>query len=361
MKVAIRVDSSFKMGSGHLMRCLTLAEGLHERGFDISFLCRELPGNMIEHVEIKGYTVHRLPYIEGKRKAVSIKVAHSDWLGVDWRTDAAETKSVIEKDGCTDWLIVDHYALDRHWEEQMRQFVKNIMVIDDLADRPHDCDILLDQNMYEGINNRYNGLVPASCKKLLGPTHALLRKEFIEARKNLRERDGQVRNILIFFGGVDPSNETLKALDAIQLLSRPEITVDVVVGTANPHKDKIKDVCSSMPNVYYHCQVDCMARLMVNADLAIGGGGTTTWERCLLALPTIILVIAENQMETTTTVAKAGAVINLGWSRLVSTEKIAAAIRKTIANKHLMKEISNKSISLMIAQNNSVLFDDLIK
>lgn len=357
-----RVDSSIQMGTGHLMRCLTLADALRKKESNVSFICRELPGNLCDLIEKKGFKVYRLPYTTVKYNNKNQSSGYAQWLGVSWEEDAEQTNAILAKEETVvDWLIIDHYALDKQWESLTRPFVGKIMVIDDLADRPHDCDLLLDQNLYEDIETRYEGIVPNNCQLLLGPRYALLRQEFVEARKNLRERDGNVKNILIFFGGTDPTNETWKALEAVQLLNRPDIAIDVVVGAANSSKDSIKEICSTMSNAHYHCQVDNMAQLVVNADLAIGGGGTTTWERCLLALPTIVLVIAENQMETTKAVAKAGAIYNLGWSRLVSTEKIMVAIKKAIENKYQMKEMGKKALSLMVAQNECVVFENLNK
>src|SRR5690606_26558309 len=132
------------------------------------------------------------------------------------------------------------YSIDIQWELKLRTYVNRIMVIDDLANRRHDCDLLLDQNLYENMEQRYMGLVPETCKLLLGPRYALLRPEFREARKKLRPRDGTVRRILIFFGGTDPTNETLKAIEAVRLLNCSDIEVDVVVGAKNPHRDLIK-------------------------------------------------------------------------------------------------------------------------
>lgn len=214
--------------------------------------------------------------------------------------------------------MVDSYALDHKWEKFLRPHVNKIMVIDDLANRAHDCDLLLDQNYYRDIEHRYDGLLPLTCRKLLGPEYALLRPEFHQAKKNLRKRDGKIRRILVFFGGSDPSNETKKALQAIKLLNRPEIAVDVVVGAGNPHREEIKQICSEMPNTTYYCQVENMAELMAAADLAIGAGGVTTWERLYLELPTIAIAVAENQVETLEALGEAEMVWYLGiWSEVV--------------------------------------------
>lgn len=359
MNIIIRTDSSTQIGTGHLMRCLTLAGELRKKGAQISFICRELPGNLCDLAEEKGYPVHRLPCAEEQLKHVGQRTAHSHWLGVDWQTDARQTKAVIKKEARDiDWLIVDHYALDKQWDVQMRPPVKNIMVIDDLANRMHDCDLLLDQNLYIDMEKRYEGLVPGHCRRLLGPRYALLRPEFIEARKKLRKRDGVVRRVLVFFGGCDPTNETAKAIQAIRLLGRPDIAVDVVVGSTNPHKEQVKKLCSETPNTTFYCQVNNMAQLMAGADLAIGAGGSTTWERCCLGLPAITLVTAQNQLETTAAVAEAGAIRNLGWHAGVGVEKLHNAVKHAVKTPVMLKSMSEKAGR--ITGNGSLKYKDVL-
>jgi len=252
-----------------------------------------------------------------------------------------------EKNKKIDWLVVDHYALDRRWEEQMRPFVRKIMVIDDLADHPHDCDLLLDQNLYEDMETRYDGLVPEHCIKLLGPKYALLRRGFREARANLRERDGTVKRILVFFGGSDSTNETAKALEAIQLLGRPDIAVDVVVGLSNPHKDGIKEMCSIMPNAKYYCQVDNMAELMAQADLAVGAGGSATWERCFLGLPSITIITAKNQRESTLAVSSRKATFNLGFHNQVSSKEILDILQLFLSSSEILQNMGRSAFEIM--------------
>lgn len=345
--VIMRTDASVQIGTGHLMRCLTLAGELKEEGADVSFICRLLQGNLCDLIEKKGYKVYRLPY-EQKGLADTDKYGNQPkWMGVNCETDAEQTIEILRKGRATDWLIVDHYAVDSRWEEQMRPYVNKVMVIDDIADRAHDCDLLLDQNLYDDLETRYKSLVPESCRKLLGPKYALLRPEFIEARKNLRKRDGDVKRILIFFGGSDPTNETEKALEAMRLLNRPGIAVDVIVGTSNPCKEGIERLCSSIPNVSYYCQVENMAELMEKADIAIGAGGSTTWERCCLALPAIIVAVAENQINISEAVSNAGAGIYLGTSDSVTKETIAQRISDVIKLPDVMISISQKAKSLV--------------
>ena len=325
MNITFRTDSSLQIGSGHVMRCLTLADELRQRGADIMFVCREHPGNMIPLIEAKGYPVVRLAQTEAEYAEAPEDLGHAAWLGVAWQQDAAETIIAV-RDAHPQWLVIDHYALDYRWEQMLRHHVEKIMVIDDLADRPHDCDLLLDQNLYEGMETRYDNLVPKSCHKLLGPKYALLRPEFAVARKNLRERDGQVKRVLVFFGGVDPTNETEKTLQALTGISDRQFDVDVVVGGGNLHKEQINKICAANDGFYYHCQVDNMAELMAAADLAIGAGGATTWERCALGLPTLVIVVAENQSALTMFGAEKGLFFYLGEAASVSSNCIKDTI-----------------------------------
>ena len=313
MKIVFRADASIQIGSGHVMRCLTLADALRERGTDVRFICRDLPGHLGGVLADKGYPVHWLPAPGDDGTAIPAHTAHSAWLGVPWAVDADQTREQLAGLPEIEWLIVDHYALDRAWESGMRPLVKRIMVIDDLADRPHDCDLLLDQNLYGGMEQRYAGLVPADCRPLLGPRYALLRPEFREARQTLRQRDGVVRRILVFFGGADPSNETAKALRAIQRLERPDIAVDVVVGSTNPHRAEIEALCAELPNASFHCQVANMAELMARADLAISASGLTSYELAYMGVPSLLLPLNPIQAPFAARLAACGVAVSTGF------------------------------------------------
>ena len=318
MKVVFRTDSSLKIGTGHVMRCLTLAEQLQTVNANISFICRELPGNISDLIEKNGYKVFRLSYSENKIEPED-NGDYAQWLNVTKDVERKQTSEILMnmKDRI-DWLVVDHYALDSEWEKEMRQIVDKIMVIDDLANRPHDCDLLLDQNLYHNHETRYDNLVSSTCKKLLGPEYALLRPEFLKARKSLRNKDGRIRRIFVFFGGSDPTNETTRALKAICSLKRPDLAVDVVVGNTNPHKEQVVKSCLSLPGASYYKQVSNIAELMAEADLSIGAGGTATWERCCLGLPSLVIAVAKNQEETVSCLDNRGAVYYAGKAGLES-------------------------------------------
>lgn len=307
------------------MRCLTLAEALRERGAEVAFACRELSGSLNAFVAEQGYPVHRL---------CSDESAGS-------QADLEQTRGILRKlGGIADWLVVDHYRLDAAWESGLRADTRKILVIDDLANRLHDCDMLLDQNCYPDQEARYARLLPLSCDRLLGPRYSLLRKEFADERRHLRQRDGSARRILIFFGGSDPTNETGKTLLALKRRLRPKIAVDVVVGASNPRCAEIEAMALGMPDTTFHCQVSCMAELMACADVAIGAGGTTLWERLALGLPALVISVASNQEEIAQHIGTLGAQQYLGKSQDVSGEEIAQALDRLIADRDRMLRMS---------------------
>jgi UDP-2,4-diacetamido-2,4,6-trideoxy-beta-L-altropyranose hydrolase len=336
MYVVFRVDSSKQIGTGHLMRCLTLADALSGEGADITFVCRSLPGDLGYLVKEKGFDLCLMPNEEEDNSNYEQRAR------IDWKTDVEKTKAILDqKQKDINWLIVDHYSLDYRWELQLRPYIQKLMVIDDLADRKHDCDLLLDQNYYENLTKRYDCLVPAHCQKLLGLKYLLLRQEFIELARVLKQRDGKIKRILVSFGGSDPTNETVKALEAIRLLNRPDIDVDVVIGASNQQQEEVKQLCQTIPNTTFYCQVNYMANLMAKADLALAAGGTSTWERCFMGLPTITLAIAPNQLEALAAVATTGAIKNLGWCNNINAEKINHEIKRFIDNPEALLKISH--------------------
>ncbi|MHB8073703.1 UDP-2,4-diacetamido-2,4,6-trideoxy-beta-L-altropyranose hydrolase [Desulfosporosinus fructosivorans] len=336
MKVVFRVDASVPLGSGHIMRCITLAKSMDRRGAEICFICREVSGHLCGILEQASFRVIKIK---------NTSVVEEEF---DWEVDAQFVqKFLAQGNQRVDWLVIDHYQLDARWEKLMRPYTRKIMVIDDLADRTHDCDLLLDQNYYGGLCTRYEGLVSRECLLLLGPKYVLLRPEFYEARRNLRPRDGALRRILVFFGGSDPTNETAKALKAIRLLQNSDIYVDVIVGSANPFKEMIGLMCKSMANTSFYCQVENMAEIMVGSDIAIGAGGTATWERCFLGLPALVIIIADNQKVVTEAVATTGSTLNLGTSEEVDADKIVDALLRLSTNPKLLQSMSDEGIRLM--------------
>jgi UDP-2,4-diacetamido-2,4,6-trideoxy-beta-L-altropyranose hydrolase len=330
-RVVVRVDASTEMGMGHLMRCLSLARDLAEDGANVFFLLRSHAARLTGLIEGEGHSVRLLPDPERRPDTPAADgTAYAHWLPTSWQKDAEQALEAIDHIGPVDWLIVDHYALDARWERLQRKRVPRIFAIDDLADRNHDCDILLDQNLVLDMEHRYRGHLPPACRPLLGPAYALLRPEFAGQRKSLIGRSGKVRRILVCYGGSDPGNETAKALSAIKSLSLSWLAVDVAIGLSNPHADSIAGLCREMPLAELHRGADNMAELMMRADLAIGAGGVMSWERCCLALPTIAIDIADNQTGALTALAGRGAVAYLGSASSVTVDQIAGTLQSML-------------------------------
>lgn len=330
MKIAFRVDASVQIGTGHVMRCLTLAKGLHERGAECSFVSRDSEGDLNDLLRSQGFSVHALSPREDLLDRNDQPVpAHAHWLGISWRTDAQQTIEAIG-DGVVDWLIVDHYGLDKHWESQLRPYTKKMMVIDDLADREHDCDLLLDQNLVADFETRYDQLIESSCARLLGPKYALLQPEYAELRSRTPPRSGPVRRIFVYFGGSDLYNLTELTISAFLSLQHPDLKLDVVINPRSPSADNVRAQVAGHANITLHENVPSLASLMAKADLAIGAGGATTWERCCLGLPTIVVTVADNQRPIAESLNKNGLICWVGDYQSVSIQTLLQAIDKEL-------------------------------
>ena len=301
MKIVIRADASIEISTGHIMRCLTLADVLKNQGAEVSFICREHKGNLIHHIEEKGYFVYKLDALLSKTDRLNelnySPLVHASWLGSTQQEDAEACDSILEAI-IPDWLIVDHYALDYRWQIKLKKHYKSLMVIDDLADRKHECNLLLDQTFGRKFDD-YSKLVPQDCILLLGAQYALLRPEFLKWRKYSLQRrtNPELKNILINMGGIDRDNVTGQVLNILKSCVLPEkITVTVILGVANPSIEAVKKLANEMLiKTEVKVNVNNMAELMADADLAIGAAGSTTWERCCLGLPSIQVVLADNQ------------------------------------------------------------------
>ena len=294
--IFIRVDSSTKIGYGHLIRCLALADTL-KKSFKINFICTNLNGNLISQICKKNFEVFRF---NTKSQRINVK------------KDAEKTISIIKKyRNKKSLLILDSYILSQEWENRVRPYVKRLIVIDDLMDRKHSCDLIIDQNLHTQMNSLYINSVPKNCVKLLGPDYAILRNQFIAQRKYAKIRSLPLKNILVSFGGSDNENHTLHALTSLKKLNS-DVNVNVVTGTANRGKKIIKNFCKKNFNYNYFEQVENMAKLMQVADLCIGSSGTTTWERCCVGLPAIAIVASNDQKDIASAVSKNKCIINLG-------------------------------------------------
>lgn len=308
MLIVFRVDSSLQIGTGHVMRCLTLAEAFQETGHECIFISRLLKGNLIQSIKSRGFDCNSLENINNKQKTLK---GYETWLGVSQKLDALQSKEVL----CgkiVDLLVIDHYAIDYQWQSQLKNYAKKILVIDDLANRRHKCDFLLDQT-YERKVQDYKKLTPKKCKFLLGSRYALLRGEFNEFReKSLKRRKvTKLKKIFINMGGVDNENFTSKIIYNLTKTNlSPEVSLIIVLGRHSPHIDCVIQKANQLP---YPSKVlvepTNIAELMSECDLAIGAAGSSSLERCSLGLPSIQIVVAENQKTISERLNEIGAVI----------------------------------------------------
>jgi len=299
-----RADASACIGAGHISRCLALANHLAEGGWDCVFAVTQesllaFPG--------LGQSAHRIVLV---------------FAGADAGTVGA---AVGEHSVLT---VIDHYDLDASFETACRQWSDRILVIDDLADRRHDCDFLIDQTLARAPND-YAGLAPPACRLLLGPDYALLRPEFGRLRKQALERPRDtVHRIVVAIGGSDPLNITGLALQAIRG-SGLDLKVDVVLGSVSPNFREVS-IAVAEAGAGWQLHVDTLeiADLMSTADLAIGACGIGAWERCTLGLPTIAVVIADNQRMIARELNRRGAIVYAGDWHETSVATIKRHLRE---------------------------------
>lgn len=300
MRVVFRADSSLSLGNGHLMRCLTLANALRQRGASCAFASRLLPGHL---QGVAGQCGH-LEWI------LTAEDPQTEWM---WPHDAAQTQQAMAQFEA-DWLVVDHYGVDQHWQKALRAHGRKLMVIDDLANRVHDCDLLLDPNLGRQ-NSDYQTLLPATAISLTGAPYALLRPDFAEHRALSLARRGQTRptHLLVSMGGVDSGNASGQVLQALKHAKlHSDIRITVVLGPHAPWASQVRALAADMPcPTQVRVGVSHMAELMAQSDLAVGAAGGSAWERCSLGLPSLVFVLADNQQSGAQALEDAGAALTL--------------------------------------------------
>jgi UDP-2,4-diacetamido-2,4,6-trideoxy-beta-L-altropyranose hydrolase len=299
----LRVDASVEIGTGHFMRCRTLADELIDHGWSVTLASRDLPDDLARSIGPSGIETLRIPQDVGIAD-------EPDWLKPRLATDHP-------------LLVVDHYRIGSAWLQRARAWTTIIVAIDDLGDRPLPVDLVVNQNL-GAEEARYRSLVPTTARILVGPTFALLRPEFAAAHDRRRTRSGAIDRILVFMSGADVPDTTRRAAEAAAAVGAQ---VDVVVGAVYPHLPALRRWAAGQPSVELHVNTSAMAALMERADLAIGAPSSASWERCAVGLPSILVVLADNQRETGRLLAEHGAALTLGWHTSIDTDRIERAIR----------------------------------
>ena len=307
MKALIRTDSSLMIGNGHVMRCMVLANSLKSVGVEVIFLCKALHGNLISYMRSNGQTVFEIPISEGFIET------NPESLMLDWKQDANSCLKLLG-DEYFDWVIVDHYGLDANWHQIIRPVCRQILVLDDLANRVLDSDALIDPNPGRSIS-AYSLLTTPTTKSYIGPDFALLKPSFAELREISlsRRQSSKVHNILVSLGGVDAMNATKRVLDALNNSEFTEdIQITVVLGLHSPWRTEIESQIAHMNyKTRLLLQTEHMPELMCDADIAIGAAGTSALERCCMGLPSLQLILADNQITSALALESLGAAITI--------------------------------------------------
>ena len=357
MKVGFRVDASSEIGSGHIMRCLVLAKALKKRGFDCIFICRKHDGNLIEVIKSSKFTVLELNLTEFSIP-FSDRYTYEMWMGANHHTDALETIKLLENE-ILEWLVVDHYGIDFRWEQIISEKVKRIFVIDDLADRKHFCNALLDQGWHsEDTQKRYCSLIlKKNCMTFLGPKYALLGEEYSAIKKNSFFRRRKKKRILVYMGATDFFDITCKAIEALTHEEFYNFQVEIVAGVNYRNLSTLKQYVSRRPNTVLHEFLPSIATLMSNADLIIGAGGVTNWERLYFGVPSIVISVADNQRKVNLNLAKDGFIYYLGHAEQIKATDIRSAVRQMINNKDLLQSMRKKGSDLVSGNGANIVAD----
>lgn len=360
---AFRVDASLQIGTGHVMRCLTLADALRAKGHQCHFICRAHPGHLVKKIQDLGFAVHALP-AEASSSTGLIRSQYAQWLGADWAIDAEQTSALIQAPRL-DWLIIDHYALDRAWERfiQLQHPRLKLMVIDDLANRHHHCHLLLDQNLGRQASD-YVPWVGAECKVFAGADFVVLRSEFTRLRPYslARRATPQLNNILISMGGIDNNDATSLVLRTLRITPLPASTkITVVMGGAAPHIDRVKAVAAHLPySTHVVVDVNNIAQLMADSDLAIGAAGSTSWERCHMGLPTLMVVLAANQQPASQALEYQQAALSIGQPADIP-QRLPGLLQNLLHQPQTLKHLSDHAAKLCNNAGYQQIIDQLLK
>lgn len=353
INIFIRVDSGTLIGTGHVYRCLNLAEYIKDA--NIEFVCKNFENNLIHKIS-KKYYVHTLNI--NNKHILTLDI--NTWLGDTQYDDAIKTINII-KNKNIDWMIIDHYNIDEEWENYIKPYVKNIFVIDDFTNRKHNCNVLLNQQIEKSQKYLYNNIVNLECKLLLGKKYIILNKKFLDYSK-LNNTITQLKRISIFMGGSDPSNETLKIINVCQKLNKKldcTFIFDVIVGYANKNKCLIENICKKFDNFNFYYNIDNMQEIISLSDLNIGAIGGTSYERCILGIPSLVITIAENQKIVLNRLAQTGAVIYLGNIKENYTKNIKQYIIHFYKNPNNLNNIS-KLCKIFLNHNDLIAFENNI-
>ena len=323
--IAIRVNASNSVGTGHFYRSLLLAKNLKSQEVKIFFICDNLNKLFVKKLKsekFKYYILKKPDYIKNYEKS-----------------DIYQTINVLKKiKQIIDLLIVDSYLVGKKWEKELSKYAKNIMVIDDL-NRSHYCNIYLNQNF---SSNRFlKRLVPKSCKTLIGPKYHLLNPNY-KNKKNIVKSNYKIKNVIIFMGGSDTKKLTLKILKILSEKEFLDLNLFVVLGINNVNFFLITKLIKQRSNASVYYNLPSLSNLIKKSDIAISSGGSTISEFIFFGLPSLVINQANNQLNNSTYLDKMGA-IKLFKKKEKTNKDLRKFFRKNLLNKNftIPKKIFN--------------------
>lgn len=353
LHIAVRVDASAAMGTGHLRRCLALTQALQEQGAQVTLIVRALDGVAQQVLQSFPVPVLWLPPAPAGLPvpATADLPPHHAWAGIAWQQDAQQTSDAL-RGAPTDWLVVDHYAFDSRWHDAVRQGLGcRLLVVDDVADRQLSADILLDHNWAADHSEKYQGRLPRHPVWLVGPRYALLSAAY-RAAPRYRFRP-EVRSLGIFMGGTDPGGISARVLDCVRNDVGFTGAVEVVSTSASPHLEKLRKACATSPGTTLTLDEPDLAAFFARHDLQIGAGGGATWERCCIGIPTIALVIADNQAASITGLHQMGALLAACLplaptaARESETRTLSCAVRELLQYADVRQQMGESALALV--------------
>lgn len=317
----LRADASAAIGTGHVMRCLALAQAWQDAGGRATFACAEMPASLVNRLQAEGIETAR----------VEAAAASSN--------DSTATAAIARTENAV-WTVVDGYRFSPAYYGALRAEGVRILALDDMAHlERYPVDFLLNQNL-NATSERYAGKAEA-VNLLLGTRFALLRREFLHWRDHPRTYAREATRILVTFGGSDPENVTAKAIAALAMQQKPAFEARVVVGGCNEHLAALESLVGrSNGSIRLERDVRNMPELMAWADLAITAGGSTSWEMAFMGLPALMLVLSKDQEGVADSLQQRGVVLNLAWADRVSTEQLATAIHSLVNDSGLRQKMS---------------------
>lgn len=318
------------------MRCVALARQLRLAGASVLFICRAHRGHLGDFIRTEGFDIAMLP---------APIDSGGIGLGLPVVDDAQQTRQAL--DGWEpDWLVVDHYGIDAQWERLVLGGNTCLVVIDDLANRFHAADILIDPG-FQSVPDRYAALCPSTCRMLLGPRFALLRPEFADAAGSRPETDGVVRRIVASAGATDPHGMLEKVLAGWHGLGATKPPLDVLVGATSPNLQHLRELCLRLPGATLHVQSEHLVQLMAQSDLMVIAGGGMNWERCCLALPAVIVCTAENQTNNVVALTQRRTAISAGDVAALEPERLRYLLSRLIAHPASVRRMAARSRRLV--------------